>query len=205
MVYSQFKITDLRRTFGIQDHKQRLFAGVVPVAPSAWLQHSLGFQERLPLNSEKAKSEWIIAPILAEIWEQSGYVFTIHSGVNLEADVDRGLNGECDFILSADPEKSYFLKSPVFTLVESKRDDFLGGVPQCAAQMLGARKFNELDGISIPCIYGCVTDGTEWLFLKLEGNSFYMDDMTYFSKDLPLLLGVLKAIITSALASLPRQ
>jgi hypothetical protein len=199
MTYSEFTIFDLRRKFGIKDTKKQLFENVEPVAASKWLQHALTLQQKLPINSEKAKSEFIIAPILTDIWEQSGEKFSIHSGINLEADSEQGLNGECDFILSADAEKSYFLKSPIFTIVEAKRDDFLGGVPQCAAQMLGATYFNSLDGRTLEAIYGCVTDGTEWLFLRLENTTLIIDDKTYFTKDLETLLGVFKIIIHKSL------
>lgn len=199
MAYSKFSITDLRRKFGINDTKKQLFGTIEPIKASKWLQHSLKLQQKLPINSEKAKSEFIIAPILTDIWEQSGERFSIHSGINLDADSEQGLNGECDFILSADAEKSYFLKSPIFTIVEAKRDDFLGGVPQCAAQMLGATYFNNLDGKELNIIYGCVTDGTEWLFLKLENKTLFIDDKTYFTKDLEILLGVFNFIINESL------
>ncbi len=198
MPYSQFKIADLRRVFGIKDSRKRLFDTIEPLEPSSWLLHTLSFRDKLPLNYEKAKSEWIIAPILTDDWEQCDQCFNIHSGVNLEADIPQGLNGECDFILTADPEKSYFLKSPIFTIVEAKRDDFLGGVPQCVAQMLGAKRFNELDGVDLPIIYGCVTDGMEWLFLRLENHSLVIDEIKYISTDLPLLLGVLKKIVVKS-------
>ncbi|MFK7948282.1 MAG: hypothetical protein AB8G11_11865, partial [Saprospiraceae bacterium] len=87
----------------------------------------------------------------------------------------------------------------IFTIVEAKRDDFLGGVPQCAAQMLGATQFNVLDGKELDRIYGCVTDGTEWLFLRLENKILTIDDKTYFTKDLEILLGVFNIIINESL------
>ncbi len=202
MAYSKFTIIDLRRKFGLRDAKKSLFTQIEPIKPSKWLEHTLSIQKKLPIHSEKAKSEFIIVPILTDVWEQSGERFSIHSGINLDADSEQGLNGECDFILSADTEKSYFLKSPIFTIVEAKRDDFLGGVPQCAAQMLGANRFNALDGRELDAIYGCVTDGTEWLFLKLKETSLLIDDKTYFTKDLEELLGVFSFIINESSASI---
>lgn len=199
MAYSKFTITDLRRKFGIKDKKESLFNKIESVSASQWLIDALARQQKLPINSEKAKSEFIIAPILMDVWTQSGEQFSIHSGINLDADAEKGLNGECDFILSADAEKSYFLKSPIFTIVEAKRDDFLGGVPQCAAQMLGATYFNKLDGKELTKIYGCVTDGTEWLFLKLEKNTLSIDDKTYFTKELETLIGVFTVLIQESL------
>lgn len=195
MTYSSFKINDLRRKFHINDIRIRFFDNIEPLTPSVWLQHTLSMRERLPIYTEKAKSEWIIAPILTDVWEQCGQNFNIHSGVNLEADSEVGLNGECDFILSADIQKGFFLSSPIFTVVEAKKDDFLGGVPQCAAQLLGARIFNALDGRILNNIYGCVTNGQDWLFLCLENNELKIDTKVYALRELEQIMGILRHIV----------
>lgn len=75
----------------------------------------MNLQQKLPINSEKAKSEFIIAPILTDIWEQSGEKFSIHSGINLEAESEQGLNGECDFYpFSRLRKKLFFEKSDFY-------------------------------------------------------------------------------------------
>jgi hypothetical protein len=195
MVYSSFKINDLRRKFHIDDIRMQLFDSIAPLTPSVWLQHTLSVCERLPIYTEKAKSEWIIAPILTDVWEQCGQNFNIHSGVNLDADSELGLNGECDFILSADIQKG-FLSSPIFTVLEAQKDDFLGGVPQCAAQLLGASRFNELDGCQRSIIYGCVTSGQDWLFMCLENNYLKIDTKNYSLRELEQIMGILRYIIS---------
>lgn len=63
--------------------------------------------------------------------------------------------------------------------------------------MLAARIFNEQDGEAIDIIYGCVTNGFEWVFLKLEGDTVYIDTQRYLLNDLPKVLGVLSYIIKS--------
>ncbi len=61
--------------------------------------------------------------------------------------------------------------------------------------MIGSRLFNEQENKPIDTIYGCVTTGSEWQFLKLSGSIIYIDSKRYFMDNLSLLLGVLQTII----------
>jgi hypothetical protein len=40
----------------------------------------------------------------------------------------------------------------------------------CVAEMIAAQMFNIREGKEIPAIYGCVTSGKLWQFLKLESK-----------------------------------
>ena len=197
MPYSTFKYSDLRQKFGIQEERGILFETVKPVSPSDWLKKTLEINSYFPLLSEKSKSEYIVAPILTDIWEQNKKSFTIFSGVNLEADIEKGLNGECDFIFCREPRKVFMLTSPIFTIVEAKKDDIANGIPQCIAQMIGAKLFNEKDGTSISEIYGCVTTGKDWQFLKLTGNVVTINEHEHYLTKLDELLGFIQCIIES--------
>ncbi len=44
-------------------------------------------------------------------------------------------------------------------------------------------------------IHGTVTDGYEWVFLRLEENLLLIDSERYYLQDLPRLLGALQTII----------
>jgi activator of 2-hydroxyglutaryl-CoA dehydratase len=55
-------------------------------------------------------------------------------------------------------------------LVEAKKEDILAGLGQCVAEMVAAQIFNEREGNEISVIYGTVTSGTNWKFLKLKGK-----------------------------------
>ncbi len=55
-------------------------------------------------------------------------------------------------------------------LLEAKKNDIEVGLGQCASQLLGARLYNEKEGMAVSSVYGCVTTGTAWQFLKLAGN-----------------------------------
>lgn len=48
---------------------------------------------------------------------------------------------------------------------------------------------------SFPCIYGCVTTGTEWQFLKLENRTCFVDTERYYIDKLENILGALQAVV----------
>ena len=47
----------------------------------------------MAMNTEKARSEMIIAPILMEAVRLSGYRLNLFSGLTLDVDKERGLTG----------------------------------------------------------------------------------------------------------------
>lgn len=53
-------------------------------------------------------------------------------------------------------------------VVEAKKQDIDLGIPQCAVQMYASKKFNENKKTPVPYIYGCVTTGREWKFMRLN-------------------------------------
>ena len=55
----------------------------------------------------------------------------------------------------------------------------LVGLGQCVAEMVAAQRFNAEQGNDIVCIYGTITSGIDWLFLKLEGKKLYIDMSAY--------------------------
>jgi hypothetical protein len=57
----------------------------------------------LAINTEKARSELIVTPILLEVWRLMRREISLFSGIEFNVAPDRGLNGVCDFILSRSP------------------------------------------------------------------------------------------------------
>jgi hypothetical protein len=105
------------------------------------------------------------------------------------------LNGECDFVLSQ-AKQSIELERPIFCIVEAKDNDLDLGIPQCIAQLVGARLFNEkLGNIAPKILYGAVTTGTEWNFLQLIDDEVTIDNDFYYFNNLPQLLGILNNVI----------
>jgi hypothetical protein len=194
MAYSGFKLKELKRQFNLEEQGLNLFQAISPIKISDWLQETLRQGLKMPLLSEKARSERIISPLLFELWRYNNESFGIYSGYNLEADNEQGLNGECDFILAARGD-TYTLESPVFILIEAKDSDIKQGIAQCIAQMLGAHVYNQHDGNTVEQIYGCVTTGEDWQFLKLEANIIYIDTQRYYLNNIPKILGILQAIL----------
>lgn len=201
MAYSDFTLDQLELRFGLRNRTAALFAHATALAPSPRLLDTLRMAAELPLRSEKAKSEGIVFPILVELRELNDKFFTIYSGENLPADEAQGLKGECDFMLAKDVQ-SFSVNYPIFQLVEAKKHDLEAGVGQCAAQLLGAQLFNERRSVRLPFVYGCVTNGNEWLFLRLENQVLTVDNRQYFFNELPLLLGAFQAAFTEVRAVL---
>ena len=193
MAYGDFSFDDIESKFGIKNKVKRLFDDLPPLEPSSNLKYALDMAAELPIRSEKAKSESIVFPILVELRHRNQNFFTIYSGDNLSVDNAQGLNGECDFILAKDVG-SFSINYPIFQIVEAKKNDIEVGVPQCAAQLVGAKFFNEKKGIKIDQIYGCVTTGNEWLFLKID-SELTIDSRIYYLNELNELLAVFQQII----------
>jgi hypothetical protein len=78
-------------------------------------------------------------------------------------------------------------------LTEAKDENMDYGIAQCAAQLYGAKLFNEAEEKNIPFLYGCATDGVEWIFMKFENNTFFIDNKIY--TDIKEILGVWHHII----------
>ena len=197
MAYKNFSLERIRDEFGIQNRRQVLkeFDDVKSIEPSDWLKETIRSYKLLPNRSEKAKSEAFVSPILLEIKLLNQDFITIHSGDILNADPEHGLNGECDFIIGKETY-SNTIDAPLFSVIEAKKGDLDLGKPQCAAQMLGVKIFNEKHDIFHDTVYGVVTTASSWLFLKLENNIIYTDDDSVISlNDLPKILGRLQFIV----------
>jgi hypothetical protein len=192
MVYSAFTLQEVIKKFQLQlEENQTLFADVTPRLPSQLLQ--MWLVQKIPLalalSTEKARSEFIIAPILAEVRELLDKRFALFSGIDFTVDIEKGLNGECDFLFSRSPEQ-LLLRAPVISVVEAKNESFKNGIAQACAEMLAAQVFNEREGQPLERIYGCVTTGDVWQFLKLENSKLFVDTKRYDLEQLPQILGI---------------
>ena len=182
MPYSEFTtITKASEAFGLTTVEGRRFVPEIElIKPSAQLVGYL--EEVLPLaiatGSEKARSELIITPILLEVWRILEKQIGIFSGEDFDVDSSVGLNGRCDFLLSRSP-KLIEIDAPAVVIVEAKKADLKTGIGQCVAQMVAAQRFNKAKNKSVNTIYGTVTSGTQWRFMKLEENTVTFDLSEY--------------------------
>ncbi|MEO1124983.1 MAG: hypothetical protein AAFX95_12955 [Cyanobacteria bacterium J06639_16] len=185
MGYREFTLAKAKASFGlVLDETQNLFQQISGVEPSAILTQTLNENLALAtaINSEKARSEFLIAPILAEVRRQLDYRISLFSGTEFTLDAAQGLAGYCDFIISAAQEQ-YFITAPVVTIVEAKNENIVSGLGQCAATMVAAQYFNQQSDSCIDQVYGVVTSGTAWKFLTLKQTQLCIDATEYYIKD----------------------
>ncbi|MBD1828089.1 hypothetical protein NDI47_17700 [Microcoleus vaginatus GB1-A2] len=195
MPYKSFTFQQLKELFGVEPSLSPILsAKVMPVEPSEWLWRTLEISSNTAVTTAKERSERIISPVLLESRERNNRQFSIFSGWSFDVDISRGLNGECDFLLSSVP-LDFEIKVPVFALRETKGGEIESCLPQCAAQMVAAQLFNEDKHNSIPAVFGCVTTGVVWRFLKLEGKNLIIDADVYCLDNVPMILGVLQTIV----------
>ena len=194
MAYSDFTtLSKFKKAFNLQiDEESDLFVTVEPLQPSESLAATLAetVELALAINTEKARSEMIITPILLELRRRVNYQISLFSGSDFNVDFEKGLNGYCDFIISRFKEQ-LTINAPVAIIVEAKNENIKGELGQCAAAMLAAQLFNQQEENDIHTIYGAVTTGDIWKFLKLEGADVCIDLSNYYIKDINKILGIL--------------
>ncbi len=193
MAYSDLTLSKFKKNFDIHIHEiANLFANVEPLEASDKLKSDLKETAELALaiNTEKARSEMIILPILLEIRRRTNYQISLFSGTNFDVDVEKGLNGYCGFIISRSKEQ-LLINAPVVIMIEAKNENIKNGLGQCAGAMLAAQIFNQQQSNSISTIYGAVTTGDIWKFIKLEGSNLFIDLKNYYIKEITNILGIL--------------
>jgi len=192
MPYSKFTLAKAKADFGLTlIEGVRFLPDVETVQPSSRLQSEL---EDLPwtiaVGSEKARSEAIIYPVLQEVRRILDREVSLFSGREFNVDPDRELVGYVDFLLSQSRDQ-LIIEAPVIMLVEAKKADLNEGLGQCVAEMVAAQQFNQMAQNDIPVVYGCISSGTQWRFLKLEGTNLTIDLTDYALMPVGAILGFL--------------
>ncbi|TAE40146.1 MAG: hypothetical protein EAZ32_15840 [Cytophagia bacterium] len=187
--FSQITRADLENEFGINIIKARFLPIVEPILVPVWLVNFL--KNRMAsltiMRTEKAISEALIAPMLMALQEMHPDKITVYSGEPLATDK---LSGICDFLITKDPN-SFDPKGGYLVLVEAKKNDLLSGVPQCVAEMYAAQVLNKNDDP----VYGCVSTGLEWLFIKLENKIATTHSNIFTISEVGIILGIFGWII----------
>ncbi len=200
MAYNKFTLDQVKEQFNlITDSTLNLFPEVNAVEVSSFLSKILEQFAPLALaiNTEKARSELIVAPMLVELRSLLHNKISFFSGITFNVDTKEKLTGVCDFIISCSTEQ-YVLTAPVVSIVEAKNDNIINGLGQCIATMLAAQRFNEKKHHPITPIFGAVTSGTEWKFLQLEGQTVYIDLAEYYLHQPGKILAILMHMVTKA-------
>ncbi len=193
MPYSQFtSISKVKEAFGLKTQEGGRF---IPITKSIEASATLTayLEESLPLASsasEKARSEGIIYPVLLEVRRILNRQISLFSGEDFTVDEAVGLNGMCDFLLSRSPEVLE-IEAPCIVIVEAKKADLRTEFGQCIAEMVAAQRFNAAKNRPVAVIYGSISSGTQWRFLKLEDNIVTIDLMDYPLPPVEQILGFL--------------
>lgn len=199
MSYKDFSLEQINQTFAvtIQSGLDLFSDNQQPVQINSTLASYLDYSTALALaiNTEKARSEMIIAPILVELKRLTSDRISLFSGSEFNVDAAQGLNGFCDFIISLSNQQLY-IEAPVAVIVEAKNENIKGGLAQCLATMIAAQQFNQHKGNAIETIYGAVTTGNQWKFLKLDQATAAIDSKDYYIDQLPNIMGILFAMVT---------
>ena len=194
MGYGDFTFDSLLTAFDLSIVQAPLFPHVPRIEPSPWLSDTLRKGRSIAFYSEKSRSEFIVAPVLLTCQEMLHNECCLYSGIRLDIDPEKGLKGECDFILAkASPTPA--LRAPLLIIVEAKKNDIEAGLGQCAAQMVAARLFNERHKEAVSEMFGCVTTGEAWQFLRLRGQELLVDADRYYLSEVNAVLGILVAVM----------
>ncbi|WP_295618125.1 hypothetical protein [Chamaesiphon sp. GL140_3_metabinner_50] len=199
MAYNNFSWQDAIGQFDLNLIESSFCESLPPVSPKPEFLNI--FEQYLPLaqraKSEKAKSELLVSPILVELLRLADNQIQLFSGEEFNVDRERGLNGFCDFLLSKSTISS-IIQAPIVMLVEAKKGELDVGLGQCAAEMVAAQIFNINEDKPIPVIYGCVTSGKLWQFLKLENQDLTLDLNEYQVTPVERILGILKWMVSGS-------
>jgi hypothetical protein len=201
MAYSDFTIEQVIEQFDLAVQEQQPILESQPVAPSTLLVQIL--ERELPwavaVGSEIARYSGIIAQVLLEVRALRQQQISVFAGKEFNVNPSQKLNGYCDFLVSLSPVQSV-IQAPVAIVAEAKRGILENGLGQCVAGMVAAQQFNQKHKLEIPLVYGSVTDGSKWKFVKLQAQQLTIDVTEYDLVPIERLLGILMTM-TAPLAT----
>ncbi len=192
---------DITTKLGVRVESGTLGLPAVPVQVSPFLHEAIrrGMRTALLSNTEKARSEFLVAPVLDEVAELRSKQVSLFSGVSFDVSPADGLVGTVDFLFSG--SKAPTMVPPILAVVEAKNDNLANGYAQCISELIGADRRNSRR----PCpLYGAVTTGTDWQLISLDGERRLatLDDRVYQVASMAELVGTLLGIIDEALGQL---
>ncbi len=149
-----------------------------------WQENFYEILPKITLNSEMAKREFMIAPVL---W---GIIRHVKAKINVEypIEIDDKLGGSLDYLIRSGQE---------LIVIEAKKGDLDKGFNQLTAEMIALDKYEE-EG-SPELLYGAVSIGELWRFgvLERKAKNIYKDLHTYrvpedMEKVFIIILGILQ-------------
>lgn len=201
MAYSDFTYPSVVTEFGLAETSADLFAHAAPVAPSLALQAFLSTNLTLAATgntAEKARSELLVSPVLSELWSRYKGRISLYSGAELNADPEARLTGHYDYLIGRGPQLPRPI-APACVVIEAKRDNFENGYGQSIAGMVGIQRFNRRAVQPDAPVFGGVTTGMNWKFLRPDGAPLTYDQPEYVIQPSERLLGLLSVMVEAFL------
>lgn len=199
MAFQNFTFPQVALDLGLNLADANLFSQVPPAAvrPEILAQVLEGANLASAINTEKARSEFVIAPVLLELRRLHPGRLGLFSGIEIDADAGRGLNGVCDFVITKSPQQ-HVMTAPLVTIVEAKNDNLRSGLGQCISAACAAQVLNRAAGAPLATVYGAVTTGSAWKFLRLCEADVTLDLVEYHVEGLAKILGILGHMVETA-------
>jgi hypothetical protein len=135
----------------------------------------------VPLTSETARREILVAPVLSRVAMICQQILRIEYPVK----VNNLLQGNLDYLIRA-------VHSLI--VVEAKRDDLTRGFTQLAVEAIALSMLDNAPDV----LYGAVTIGNVWIFgiLDVSSRTIFQDIASYtLPDDLEELIGILVGIL----------
>ena len=200
MSYGDFTLEKAKSNFMLELREwDDLFGDVLEREADPLFRRMLA--ENVPIalgnGTDKARSEMIVSQVLVEVRRLLDRRVSLFSGIDFNVDPAQGLNGVCDFLISKSPSQ-WMLEAPVLVVVEAKNENIKSGLGQCIAEMFAASLFNEKKDIPNLSIFGSVTTGTAWQFMKLHGKALDLDRREYHLENIDKILGILTSMLDDA-------
>jgi len=200
MAYGDFSLPTLLQKFSLEtEEREDYFASTSPIELSQDMLDRIKRQaaRAIAVSTEKARSEFIIAPLLLEALEHTDQVVSFFSGIELSPAPELGLNGVCDFLFSLSPSQ-ILMTAPIVAIVEAKNDNVRFGFEQCIAEMVASQIYNQQKKSSLSTYYGVSTTGTNWIFMRLVGQTIFIDRTEYYISDPEKLVGIVVRMLEEA-------
>jgi hypothetical protein len=195
MAFGGFKdLSDVALTYQITLRPEP-FVQPVPMPISDEFRRRLEFDRlNAPVSvSEQAISEFLIAPILQEMWRAYSDSLMIWSHVQFGKTPP--LIGFPDYFFSRRSPLGRVRDQPYVLFVEAKNDDFDPAWAQCLAAMRAAQQLNQRPD---QLIFGSVSSGEFWFFGKLDGATLIQDPRSFTVTHLDELFAALNFVFQQA-------
>ena len=197
MAYADFSFSRVKKLFQLKTVENEPVVSYNSIDRNHIIDLEKIIKENLPLataiGTDKARSSLLIAPVLVEVRKLLDRQISLFIGTEFNVDRELGLTGICDYTLSLSPEQ-YIVEAAILLLAESQDADLNPSMGRVIAQMVAAQKFNQQRKNQILCVYGCVSSGTQWQFLRLAERTLVIDPVSLDLKPIGALVDLMLQI-----------